>query len=114
MNSRVNRRWIAVLALIWTAGLSAAPLVTDKPVPWNGGVVKLGDAEAQVRAVAGKYPDRAVPLNPTEGLPIGEQWMFIGQGKPTRTLWVELIRGRVTRVWTEPQGGPDNGKARLK
>jgi len=110
----MNRRWIAALALAWTAGLSAAPLVTDKPVPWNGGTVKLGDAEAQVRAAAGKYPDRVVPLNPTEGLPIGEQWMFIGQGRPAQTLWVELIRGRVTRVWTEPLDSKNNGKADLK
>jgi hypothetical protein len=110
----MNKQWIAVLALAWAAGLSAAPLVTDKPVPWNGGTVKLGDAEAQVRAVAGKYPDRVVALNPTEALPIGEQWMFIGQGRPAQTLWVELIRGRVTRVWTEPLDSKKNGKANLK
>lgn len=106
-------RWIAVLALGWSLAAAAAPLVTDKPVPWNGGTVKLGDAEAQVREVAGKYPDRVVPLNPTESLPIGEQWMFIGS-KQKKTLWVELIRGRVTRMWTEPLDSRANGKANLK
>lgn len=107
----MNKRWIGLLAGCWSALLAAAPLVTDKPVPWNDGVVKIGDSEAQVRAVAGKYADRIVPLTPTESLPIGEQWTFIGPGKGARTLWVELIRGRVTRVWTEPQDS--SGKANL-
>lgn len=97
---------LLLAALLWSAGAAAAPLVTDQPVPWNGGTVKLGDSEAQVREVAGKYPDRAVPLNPNESVPIGEQWMFIGHGQPSQTLWVELMRGRVTRVWTEPLTPP--------
>lgn len=109
----MQRSWIAVVGLCWAGLAAAAPLVTDKPVPWNGGAVKLGDAEAQVREVVGKYPDRVVPLNPTENLPIGEQWMFIG-GKQKQTLWVELIRGRVTRVWTEPLDAKNNGKPSLK
>ncbi|HSW15053.1 MAG TPA: hypothetical protein VLI06_19555 [Solimonas sp.] len=103
---------LLMLALLWSAAAAAAPLVTERPVPWNGGAVKLGDSEAQVRAVAGKYPDRTVPLNPGENLPIGEQWTFIGHGKPSQTLWVELIRGRVTRVWTEPFDA--SGKANLQ
>lgn len=109
----MKRMAIVVVALCWAGLSAAAPLVTDKPVPWNGGTVKLGDAEAQVREVAGKYPDRVVPLNPTENLPIGEQWMFIG-GKQKQTLWVELIRGRVTRVWTEPLDAKRNGQPNLK
>lgn len=93
-------------ALLLSASAYAAPLVTEQPVPWQGKTVKLGDSEAQVRAAAGKYPDRAVTLMGAEKYPIGEQWMFIGQDKPTQTLWVELMRGRVTRVWTEPLGPP--------
>jgi len=108
----MKRVLLTLSALLWTAAACAAPLVTDKPVPWNGGTVKLGDSEARVREVAGKYPDRTVPLNPNESVPIGEQWMFIGHGKPAHTLWVELIRGRVTRVWTEPFD--DSGKGKLQ
>lgn len=109
----MNKLWMSLLALCWTAAAVAAPLVTDKPVPWNGGAVKLGDSETEVRKVTGKYPDRAVPLNPTETLPLGEQWMFIGS-KQKQTLWVELIGGRVTRVWTEPLDAKRNGQPNLK
>ncbi len=99
-----RNRMLCAALLAMPALASATPLVTDKPVPWREATVKLGDPEARVRAVAGAYPDRVVTLYAGEGLPIGEQWMFIGEAQPKQLLWVELMRGRVTRVWTEPFG----------
>lgn len=86
-----------------TTAQSLGPMVTTGPVAWRGGEVRLGDAEARVRKVAG-YPDRAVTLYQGDNYPIGELWMFIGDAKQHELLWVELIRGRVTRMWTEPIG----------
>lgn len=80
------------------------PLVTDEPVSWRGGTIRLGDAEAQVRKLAGRPPDRSVILYQAENYPVGEQWMFFGSADDRRLLWVEFIHGRVTRVWTEPLG----------
>ena len=99
-----RNRMLCAALLAMPALASATPLVTDKPVPWREATVKLGDPEARVRAVAGAYPDRVVTLYDGEGLPIGEHWMFIGEAQPKQLLWVELMRGRVTRVWTEPFG----------
>ncbi len=97
---------IMLLALLAgpAAAQSLGPMVTAEPVPWRDGTVRIGDAEAQVRAVAGKAPDRALSLFVGDNFPIGEQWMFIGGAGQRELLWVELIRGRVSRVWTEPIG----------
>lgn len=80
------------------------PLVTDEPVVWRGDTIKLGDAKAHVRKVAGRQPDRSVTLYQGESYPVGEQWMFFGSADDRRLLWVEFIHGHVTRVWTEPLG----------
>ena len=83
---------------------SLGPMVTDEPVSWRGGVIRVGDAEAHVRKVAGRQPDRSVTLYEAEKYPVGEQWMFFGSVDDRRLLWVEFVHGRVTRVWTEPIG----------
>lgn len=99
-------RAVAAMLLLVAASLTAqaasmGPLVTDKPVRWNGGTFKLGDAEAQVRKAAGRYPDSAQPLYMSERYPIGESWTFLGNKQDLRVLRVEFMRGRVSRVWTE-------------
>ena len=95
--------WLAAALLGAPAwGGTMGPLVTDQPVAWGSGEVRVGDAEARVRRTAGRYPDNVQTLSPDDNHAIGERWMFIGRNGDARVLWVELIRGRVTRVWTEP------------
>ncbi|HEY1076197.1 MAG TPA: hypothetical protein VGE51_05870 [Fontimonas sp.] len=78
------------------------PLVTAQPVVWQGARISVGDSRAQVRQVTGRAPDRDVVLRHGESLRIGQQWMYFGRdAEPGRLLWVELIGGRVSRVWTE-------------
>lgn len=99
---------VATLLFACLIGLGRAqslgPLVTDEPVVWRGDTIKLGDAKAHVRKVAGRQPDRSVTLYQGESYPVGEQWMFFGSADDRRLLWVEFIHGHVTRVWTEPLG----------
>lgn len=93
-------------ALLWICGSLAAqdlgPLIADGPVHWREGTIRVGDAKAEVRRVAGRAPDREVTLYLGEAYPVGQQWMYFGGADDPRLLWVELIRGHVTRVWTEP------------
>lgn len=100
-----------ILGLLFTLCATAAqardlgPMVTDAPVNWATGTLRLGDAEARVRRIADAQPDRRVILYEAERFPVGEQWMFIGRGNEAgRILWLDFHRGRVTRVWTEPFG----------
>lgn len=83
------------------------PLVTDKPVSWHGVTIKLGDAEARVRRLVGRYPDSAQPLYLDDRYPIGERWNFLGDRQDPRELYVEFTRGRVSRVWTEAHDDGD-------
>lgn len=95
----------AALALL-LAGAAAAgtlgPLVTEQPLAWHGGVIRPGDLEAQVRRVAGRYPDNEQTLYLGDQHPVGVRWAFVGDGDDRRVLYVEFMRGRVTRAWTEP------------
>ncbi len=102
----MNRLLVAIAA----AGISFAvhaqqdlgPMVTEQPVSWQGASIAVGDSRARVRQVTGRLPDRDVLLSHDQSNPVGRQWMYFGrdadQGK---LLWVELIGGRVSRVWTE-------------
>lgn len=93
------------------AGLSAAaaaqsnglaPLVTREPVRWLGATIAVGDGRALLRQATRRAPDREVPLIEGEAPPIGLQQMYVGRdAEQGRLLWVELIRGRISRVWVE-------------
>lgn len=105
-----NRTRAALIGLITCLLLGSAhaatlgPLVTDKPVLWQGKTIKPGDAEPLVRREAGRYPDSAQPLyvdDVNQQHAIGERWMFLGNKQDPSVLWVEFTHGRVTRVWTE-------------
>ncbi|WP_026352846.1 hypothetical protein [Solimonas variicoloris] len=93
---------LAVLPATSSFAGGMGPLVTDRPVPWGSGTVAPGDAEAKVRKTAGRYPDSVQSLSPDDNHVIGQRWMFVGRDGDSRILWVEFMRGRVMRVWTEP------------
>ncbi|MDD3765361.1 MAG: hypothetical protein PHP86_18865 [Nevskiales bacterium] len=103
-------RWLAAAVLAASLGAPAAagdlgPMVTDRPVPWRQGQIRIGDTKWQVRQVAGGQPDREVLLYQAGSPPVGAQWMYIGERDADgrkRLLWVEFTYGRVTRVWIEP------------
>lgn len=102
----MNKPLIAAIA-IFLAGAAQAqqdlgPLVTAQPVPWHGATIAVGDSRARVREVTQRAPDRDVVLRHGESVRIGQQWMYFGRdAEPGKLLWVELIGGRVSRVWTE-------------
>lgn len=93
---------LAAFAFAAHAG-TMGPLITDKPVQWHGGTIKVGDAKAQVRKAIGRYPDSAQPLYIDDRYPIGERWSFLGDKQDPRELYVEFTRGRVSRVWMESE-----------
>lgn len=94
------RAWTAA-ALLLAACATTQPV--QPPVRWGSGEILLGDERQEVLQVTGRLPDRSVPMVTENGVPLGEQWMFISRDpKQRELLWVELMRGRVTKVWTEP------------
>ncbi len=86
-------------------GPGSGARVTDAPVAWRDGVVRLGDSEAQVLKRAGKRPERAVTLYLADHVAVGEQWRFSGAPGSRQLLWVARMRGRVVRMWIETSGG---------
>lgn len=92
-------------ALLLAACATTQPV--QPPVKWGAGAIELQDERQEVLQVTGRLPDRSVPLVTENGVPLGEQWMFISRDPQRRELlWVELMRGRVTKVWTEPMANP--------
>lgn len=101
-------RWLLPLLLVsgWSAANAQSnglgPLVTREPVRWQGETIAVGDGRAQLRQVTRRAPDREVPLIEGQTPPIGLQQLYVGRdAEAGRLLWVELIRGRISRVWVE-------------
>jgi hypothetical protein len=102
----MNRVLVAIAAVGICFAVHAqqdlGPMVTAQPVSWQGATLAVGDSRARVREVTQRPPDRDVVLRHGESLRIGQQWMYFGRdAEPGKLLWVELIGGRVSRVWTE-------------
>lgn len=104
------RTFLAALLLAGTGFVRAGdlgPVVGEASVTWHDGVIRLGDSRAQVRKIAGRYPDQALPLYVDDKYPIGERWTFSGGAEDRRILHVELTHGRVSRLWIEPLIGDE-------
>lgn len=94
---------MAVVALLLCVACANPKKTDPEPVQWRGSTIEINAPRAEVLRIAGQLPDRTVPIVNDANIPLGEQWMFISRDpKDRRLLWVELLRGHVTRVWTEP------------
>ncbi len=93
---------LVALAISLTTPLAIAQgATTTSPVRMGDKLVRVGDSEAQVLATAKRSPDRETTLESKYGGAVGQRWVYIEQGHNPRAVTIEIVDGRVSKLWSE-------------